>query len=156
MKSLTELRNIELELDRFRARTIAAAAFVLIAFALLVSRWVVLQVVRHDDLAAQAEANRIGVVPIVPNRGLIVDRNGIVLATNYPAYTLEISPTRVEGGNAALDPLIDELAKVVEVGVRDRKRFKRLLEETKGFDSLPLRTKLSDEEVARFMAQRFR
>ena len=88
MKSITELRNIEVELDRFRTRTIAAAAVVLVAFGLLTFRWVVLQVVRHDDLAAQAEANRIGVVPIVPNRGLIVDRNGVVMATNYPAYTL--------------------------------------------------------------------
>ena len=66
---MTELRNIEVELDRFRARTIAAAAFVLLCFGVLVFRWFVLQVVRHDDLQAQAEANRIGVVPIVPNRG---------------------------------------------------------------------------------------
>jgi penicillin-binding protein 2 len=55
---------------------------------------VYLQVMRHDDLATQAEANRIAVVPIVPNRGLIVDRNGVVLATNYSAYTLEITPSR--------------------------------------------------------------
>src|ERR1700748_925603 len=102
---MTELRNIEVELDRFRARTIAAAAFVLLCFGLLIFRWFVLQVVRHDDLQAQAEANRIGVVPIVPNRGLIVDRNGIVLATNYSAYTLEITPSRIGGD---LDPLIDQ------------------------------------------------
>jgi penicillin-binding protein 2 len=152
MKSMTELRNIEVELDRFRTRTIAAAAFVLIAFSLLVSRWVVLQVVRHDDLQAQAEANRIGVVPIVPNRGLIVDRNGVVLATNYPAYTLEITPSKV----ADLDGTINEIAKVVEVTPRDRKRFARLAAEGKSFESVPIRTKLSDEEVARFVAQRFR
>src|ERR1700743_2363320 len=91
---MTELRNIEVELDRFRARTIAAAAFVLLCFGLLVFRWFTLQVLRHDDLQAQAEANRIGVVPIVPNRGLIVERNGIVMATNYPAYTPEIPPAK--------------------------------------------------------------
>ncbi|HEX4511720.1 MAG TPA: penicillin-binding protein 2 [Burkholderiaceae bacterium] len=152
MKSLSELRNIELELDRFRARTIAAAAFVVLAFGLLISRWVVLQVVRHDDLAAQAEANRIGVVPIVPNRGLIVDRNGVVLATNFPAYTLEITPSKVDDVEAT----IDEIAKVIEVTPRDRRRFKRLTEESKNFESLPIRTKLTDEEVARFVAQRFR
>jgi len=152
MKSLTELRNIEVELDRFRMRTIAAAAFVLLAFSLLVWRWFVLQVVRHDDLAAQAEANRIGVVPIVPNRGLIVDRNGVVLATNFPAYTLEITPSKV----GDLEATINEVAKVIEVTPRDRRRFQRLAAESKSFESLPIRTKLSDEEVARFIAQRFR
>ena len=152
MKSMTELRNIEVELDRFRARTIAAAAFVLLCFGVLVFRWFVLQVVRHDDLQAQAEANRIGVVPIVPNRGLIVDRNGIVMATNYPAYTLEITPSKV----ADLEATINEIAKVIEVTPRDRKRFARLAAEGKSFESVPIRTKLTDEEVARFVAQRFR
>jgi len=149
---MTELRNIEVELDRFRTRTIAAAAFVLLCFGVLVFRWVVLQVVRHDDLQAQAEANRIGVVPIVPNRGLIVDRNGIVMATNYPAYTLEITPSKV----ADLESTISEIAKVIEVLPRDRKRFARLAAEGKSFESVPIRTKLTDEEVARFVAQRFR
>ena len=149
---MTELRNVEVELDRFRARTIAAAAFVLLCFGVLVFRWFVLQVVRHDDLQAQAEANRIGVVPIVPNRGLIVDRNGVVLATNYPAYTLEITPSKVENVEAT----IDEIGKVVEVTPRDRKRFARLAAEGKSFESVPIRTKLTDEEVARFVVQRFR
>ncbi len=149
---MTELRNIEVELDRFRARTIAAAAFVLLCFGVLIFRWFVLQVVRHDDLQAQAEANRIGVVPIVPNRGLIVDRNGVVMATNYPAYTLEITPSKL----ADVESTIDEIAKVIEVTPRDRKRFARLAAEGKSFESVPIRTKLTDEEVARFVAQRFR
>ena len=153
---MTELRDLERELSRFRGRLLAAALFVLIAFALLVARLLVLQVARHDELAEQAESNRIAVVPIVPNRGLIVDRHGVVLATNYSAYTLEITPSRIDGGAAALDGLIDELAKVVEIQPRDRKRFRRLQEESKSFESLPIRTKLSDEEVARFTAQRFR
>ncbi len=155
---MTELRDLELELSRFRRRVAAAAAFVLVAFALLLARLVYLQVFRHEDLATQAEANRIAVVPIVPNRGLIVDRHGVVLATNYSAYTLEIASTRVrEGGrDVALDALIDALAGVVNIEPRDRRRFKRLQEELKGAESLPIRTRLSDAEVARFLAQRFR
>ena len=90
---MTELKNLEQELGRFRARLWAAAGFVLFCFGLLAFRLVVLQVVRHDDLANRAEANRVAVVPIVPNRGLIVDRNGVVLANNYSAYTLEITPS---------------------------------------------------------------
>jgi penicillin-binding protein 2 len=153
---LTELRNPEREYARFERRLLAAAAFVVVAFVLLGTRLAYLQLVRHEELATQAEANRIAIVPITPNRGEIVDRNGIVLATNYSAYTLEVTPARVPGGAAALDALIDELAQIVEIPPRDRRRFKRLVEESKSVDSLPLRTRLTDEEVARVMAQRFR
>jgi penicillin-binding protein 2 len=153
---MTVLKDLDREIGRFHRRLVAAAVLVLLAFGLLVARMVVLQVVRHDSLAEQAESNRIAVVPVVPNRGLILDRNGVVLATNYSAYTLEITPSRVAGGSAALEPLINELAQLVEITPRDRRRFKRLLEESKSFESLPIRTKLSDEDVARFMAQRFR
>ncbi|HEX6721380.1 MAG TPA: penicillin-binding protein 2, partial [Burkholderiaceae bacterium] len=150
---MIELRNVEVELERFRGRLIAAAAFVVFGFALLGARVVWLQVWKHAELSTQAEANRIAVVPIVPNRGLILDRNGVVLATNYSAYTLEITPSKL---HAPTDAVIDELAQVVDIQQRDRRRYKRLLEESKSFESLPIRTKLSDEEVARFMAQRFR
>ena len=150
---MIELRNVELELDRFRGRLFAAAAFVLFAFALLGSRLAWLQIWKHEELSTQAEANRIAVVPIVPNRGLILDRNGIVLASNFSAYTLEITPSKLK---ADVDSVIEQLSQVVDIQQRDRKRYKRLLEESKSFESLPVRTKLTDEEVARFMAQRFR
>ena len=149
---MTELRNVEADLWRFRTRVVAAGAVVLICFSLLVARLIYLQVVRHEDLAEQAENNRTAVVPIVPNRGLIVDRNGVVLATNYSAYTLEITPSKA----GPLDEVIDGLATVVDIQARDRRRFKKLVEESKSFESLPIRTRLSDEEVARFAAQRFR
>jgi len=149
---VTELRNTEHEISRFRLRVIAAALFVLFAFGLLGARLAFLQIVKHDELQTQAENNRIAVVPIPPNRGLILDRNGVVLANNYSAYTLEIAPAKV----ADLEATIDQLAQVVEIQPRDRKRFKRLYEESRSAESLPIRTKLTDEEVARFTAQRFR
>ncbi|HRP29464.1 MAG TPA: penicillin-binding protein 2, partial [Burkholderiaceae bacterium] len=149
---MTELKDIERELSGFRMRLVAAAAFVLLCFGLLGARLVYLQIYKHEELSTQAENNRISVVPIVPNRGLILDRNGVVLADNYSAYTLEIAPTKV----ANLEATIDALAEVVPIEARDRKRFKRLMEESKSVDSLPIRTKLSDEEVARFTAQRYR
>ena len=90
---MTELRNIEAELARFRLRVLVVSVVVLVCMGLLVTRLVLLQVVRHEDLKAQAENNRTAVVPVVPNRGLILDRNGVVLATNYSAYTLEITPS---------------------------------------------------------------
>ena len=149
---MTELRNVEADLSRFRARVLVASLVVLGAFSLLAGRLVYLQVYRHADLSEQAESNRTAVVPIVPNRGLILDRNGVVLASNYSAYTLEITPSKVEN----LEETISALEKVVEIQLRDKRRFKRLREESKNFESLPIRTRLTDEEVARFAAQRFR
>ena len=149
---MTELRNVEADLSRFRARVLVASLVVLSAFSVLVARLVYLQVYRHTDLSEQAESNRTAIVPIVPNRGQILDRNGVVLATNYSAYTLEIMPSRV----SSVEDTIAALEKVVDIQPRDKKRFKRLREESKSFESLPIRTRLSDEEVARFAAQRFR
>lgn len=150
---MTEIKDNDREIQLFRMRLTAVVAFVFICFGALVARFVWLQVVKHGQYMAQAEDNRIAIVPIVPNRGLIVDRNGVVLARNYSAYTLEITPSKLQNN---LDSVIDELAKLVEIEPRDRKRFKRLLEESKNFSSVPIRSRLSDEEVARFTAQRFR
>jgi len=150
---MTELKNSDREIHLFRRRLMVLGMFVFTCFGLLVARFVWLQVIKHTQYMAQAEDNRIALVPIVPNRGLILDRNGVVLASNYSAYTLEITPIRLE---ADLDSVIDELSKLVTIEAKDRKRFKRLLEESKNFASVPIRTRLSDEEVARFTAERFR
>jgi penicillin-binding protein 2 len=147
------LRNVEVELRRFRYRILVASVAVVVAFSLLAFRLAYLQIYRYEDLNDQAEGNRTAIVPIVPNRGVIMDRNGIVLATNYSAYTLEITPSKV---TQPLDTLIDQLSTVVEIQGRDRRRFKKLIDESKSFDSVPIRTRLNDEEVARFAAQRYR
>lgn len=150
--SAQEFRHPEQVLTEFRFRLSVASAFVLVLFSLLVVRLLWLQVVQYGKYSAQAEDNRITVMPIVPNRGVITDRNGIVLARNYSAYTLEITPNRVEN----MDATLDELARIVDIQPRDRKRFRKLMEESKNFDSIPVRTRLSDEEVARFAVHRYR
>ena len=149
---MTELRNVEADLHRFRARVLVISILVFTCFFLLVVRLMYLQIVRYDELEEQAELNRTTVVPIVPTRGLIVDRNGIPLATNYSAYTLEITPAQT--GN--LEQTINDLAEFIDIGPRDRRRFRKLMEDTKGVESLPIRTRLSDDEVARFTARRYR
>jgi penicillin-binding protein 2 len=146
------IRNTETELLQFRTRAIVAGLFVLTCFGLLLARFIWLQVVKHADYHARAEQNRIAVVPVTANRGIIRDRNGVVIARNYSGYTLEINPREVANTSA----LIDELATVVEIAPRDRRRFRKLQEELKGSDSIPIRTRLTDEEVARFAAHRFR
>ena len=150
---MSEIRNLEAELTRFRLRLAVVALVVLACFGLIGWRLYVLQVVRHDAYAERAETNRTAVVPIVPNRGQILDRNGVVLATNYKSYTLEITPSRT---GRPVDEVIDAIHQVVEISPRDRRRFKRLQEDSRTFESLPVRMRLSDEEVARFAAQRYR
>jgi penicillin-binding protein 2 len=146
------LRNPQQEVFHFRTRVVVAGVFVLACFALLLARFVWLQLFKHEDFHARAESNRIAVVPVTANRGVIRDRNGVVIARNYAGYTLEIHPRKVESVNGA----IDELSKLIEIAPRDRRRFRRLQEELKSSESIPIRTKLSDEEVARFAAQRWR
>lgn len=120
-----DFHNPEADLDRFRFRLGFAAATVLLAFGLLLGRFFWLQVIQHDFYQTRAEDNRIALIPIVPNRGVITDRNGIVLARNYSAFTLEITPSRVSD----LEATIDSLTEVIDIQPKDRKRFKRLLDE---------------------------
>ena len=126
LPSLSELRNTEFEIFKFQTRVVVLQALVLLCFALLGMRLFYLQVIRHDELLEQAENNRTAILPTVPNRGTILDRNGVVLS------------------------------EIIDISLRDKKRFKRLREESKNFDSLPIRSRLTDEEVAKFTAQHFR
>ena len=148
----TAIKNREAELTIFRNRALVAGTVILIAFGALVTRMFYLQVMKHDYFHSLAEANRISVVPVVPNRGIITDRNGVVLAANYSAYTLRVMPSRIKN----LDAAFDSLTGIVDIQPRDRRRFKRLLEDSKSFESLPIRNRLSDEEIARFAVNRFR
>jgi penicillin-binding protein 2 len=152
MNSRYELRNHRQEQYYFRVRLGFAAVFMLICFGILAARFFHLQVVRYDYYHTLAENNRISLVPTPPTRGLIMDRNGVVLAHNFFAYTLEITPAKVTD----LDATIDEIAKLVEVTPTDRKRFKKLREQSHSFESVPLRTQLTETEAARFAVERYR
>ncbi len=146
------LRNPEREVFYFRTRLLVASTVVVGGFLLLLLRFTWLQVIRHADFYAQAEQNRIALVPVTANRGLIKDRNGAIIAKNYSAYTLEIAMDQVRN----VETTIDELSRVIPVEPRDRRRFYKLIEDYKRLDSVPIRTRLTDEEVARFAAQRYR
>lgn len=147
-----ELRNHQRDIYYFRIRLTVAGSIALFLFMLLVARFAYLQIVQHEHYQTLAEQNRISIVPIVPNRGLILDRNGVALAHNYTAFTLELTPSKIRN----LDQTINELSTLVEITEKDRKRFKKLLEESHNFESLPIRTRLNDVEIARFAANRYR
>jgi penicillin-binding protein 2 len=146
------IRNRELEINVFRGRALFAGFAIMIAFSVVAARLVYLQVIKRDHYYTLAEANRISLLPVVPNRGLILDRHNELLADNYSAYTLEVMPSRVKN----LDAMLEELNAIVEIQPRDKRRFKRLLEESKSFESLPIRNRLTEEEVARFAVNRYR
>ncbi len=149
---LAEIRDTKRDLYYFQLRLGVAGFVVLAAFAVLFGRFFYLQVIQHQYYDTKAEDNRISIVPNPPNRGLILDRNGVVLARNYSAYTLELTFSKI----ADLEGTIDELATIVDIQPRDRRRFQRLRDESKGRDTLAIRTRLTDEEVAKLAVNRYR
>lgn len=152
MNHYVELKNHQREIYYFRLRLILSLSFVGVMLLVLLLRFFYLQVFRHEYFSTLSESNRIYVVPIVPNRGLILDRNGVVMSQNYSGYTLEIAPNKV----ADLNGLIAELSKLIQITPKDIKRFKKLLTERQARETMPIRSRLNDAEVARIAAQRFR
>jgi penicillin-binding protein 2 len=140
-------------LDSFQERIHIATLFVTFCFLLLVTRLVWLQLVSHGKYALLAESNRIALVPAPANRGLLIDRNGIVIGRNYSALTLDVNAEQLKGN---VDQLINELSEIVDISPRDRRNFKRSLEDSRNMGTFPLRSMLNEAETARFMANRYR
>jgi penicillin-binding protein 2 len=147
-----EIKNLYVELTQYLTRLKVGAGFVLVLGLILISRLVYLQIVMHDHYQSLAESNRIALVPAVPNRGLILDRNGRILADNFSAYTLEITVSKA----GDLDALLNQIGGLIEVTPRHLRQFKRLLDESHEFETVPLKSKLTDEEVAILAANRYR
>lgn len=152
MKSRKELKNYQDEQHNFKLRIGVFGLVVLTAFSLLAIRFYFLQIYRYNHYQTLAENNRISIVPITPNRGLISDRNGVILAHNFFAYTLEITPSKVKN----LSATITDIAQLVEVSPLDLKRFNKLKSEGHNFESIPLRTHLNEIEAAKFAVNRYR
>jgi penicillin-binding protein 2 len=151
-KKLTSLKNLRSEENQFQLRLVAAYCFMLFMFVLLIGRFVWLQVVQFQHYSTLAQNNRISLVPILPNRGLILDRNGVVLAQNYSSYTLEVTPSKIDD----LDATVEQLKALVDITPRDLKRFNKFMEDAKDFETVPLKVKLTDEEAARVAANIWR
>ncbi len=152
MNRRVELKNHLREIFHFRLRLAVGFVFALTLLVIVLGRLIYLQTVRHDYYQTLAENNRISIVPIVPGRGLIVDRNGIEMAHNYSGYTLEITPSKVND----LDATLSGLGELISIAAKDKKRFRKLMAENHDLGSVMIRNRLSDEEVARFAAQQYR
>lgn len=147
-----ELKNHLHEQHHFKLRLGFAGLVVFCLFAGLAFRFSYLQIKQYNHYQTLAENNRISLVPITPNRGLIIDKNGVVLAHNFFAYTLEITPAKVHN----LEETISEIGKLVEISGLDRKRFKKFREQSHNFESIPIRTHLNEVEAAKFAVNHYR
>lgn len=146
------LKNLDQELAYFQRRLIVGAAFVFALAMILLARAFYMQVLQYQHYHLRAENNRIAMVPVAPNRGFILDRNGQILADNYSAYTVEIVVSKVRDSKKT----IADIAKLIEITPAHIRRFRKLLAESHEFDTVPLKNKLSDEEVAILAAHRYR
>ena len=130
----------------------ATTAFLLIALAILLLclRYVYLQVVSHDEFSTRSISNRVRIVPVAPNRGLIYDRRGRPVAENLPAYRLELVPEKVKD----LESTILALSRIIDLPVDAVEKFQKNRIRHRVFDSVPLKFNLSEAEVARFAVDR--
>ena len=152
MRRPTQLKDLDRELAGFHGRLKAGAAFVALLATALLARGFYLQITQHDYYTGRAESNRISLVPIAPNRGLILDSKDRVLAENYSAYTLEVTRAHILN----LEATLTEVGKLIEITPGQLRRFRRLLSESHEFETVPLKSKLTDEEVAILAANRYR
>ncbi len=150
MSNRVRIKDHWAEQRMFLRRTIAAGIVMAVLIGAVLSKLVQLQVVRHDYYLDLSQGNRVRVEPVPPNRGLILDRNGLVLAENLPAYQLELTREQVPDVDGSLKALVD-LGLVLS---DDVDRLKRLIRSRPLFEAVPIRLQLTDEEVARFAVRR--
>jgi penicillin-binding protein 2 len=152
MAERTPLKDHLRETHYFTSRALAALVCVGILMGVVVVRLVYLQIIGHEHYSTLSEKNRVNIVPVPPTRGLIYDRNGVLMAQNVPSFSLEIVPEQTENLNATLA----DLSKLIAVTDDDLDSFRERLDQKRPFESIPLRFRLSEEEVARFAINRYR
>lgn len=140
------------ETHLFNQRVLFAAGAVILLFLALLVRIFYLQVIQHDHYSTLSEDNRFTLLPLPPTRGLIYDRNGILLAQNLPTFTLELIPAKLKN----LQDTITTLEKMVNITSEDKRRFYKLIKKRRRFEGIPLRFRLSDEEVAKLAVNQYR
>lgn len=152
MAERTPLKDYLRETHFFTSRALVALVCVGILLGVVVARLIYLQVISHEHFSTLSEKNRVNIVPVPPTRGLIYDRNGVLMAQNEPSFSLEIIPEQTDD----LDATLAGLAKLITISDDDMESFRKRLDQKHPFESIPLRFRLSDEEVARFAINRHR
>ncbi len=146
------IKDYRFESRLFLQRSVQSLVIAALLLSILIGRLFYLQVIAHEHFVTLSDDNRIKILPLPPNRGLIYDRNGLILADNLPTHRLEIIPEQIRD----MDSLLDQLSTLINIRDIDRQRFKKVLKRTPSFKPVPLRFHLSDSEVARFAVNRHR
>ncbi len=146
------IRDVQREAIGFRNRAIVGFLIIMVCLGILATRFAFLQVNRHDEFSSRSDQNRISIRSIPPTRGLIFDRNGVPLAENTAAFRLEVVPDNVK----EMKKTLADLGDVIAISDDDIERFEALRKSKHSFDSIILRFKLSEDEIARFSTQRWR
>jgi penicillin-binding protein 2 len=144
------IKDHHAEQQLFERRAIAAAVIMVLAVGAVIARLVWLQVVKYDYFVQLSQGNRIRIEPIPPNRGLIMDRNGLILATNAPSYQLELTREQVQD----LDATLNGLAAMDLIDPADIPTLKKDIRSRRSFEAVPIKLQLTEEELARFAARR--
>jgi penicillin-binding protein 2 len=152
MKIRRSIKDTRGESTQFRRRAVVGFVLLLLGLCLLVSRYTLLQVARHDEFAIRSTNNSVKPRVLPPTRGLIYDRNGVLLADNVPAFRLEVVPDKIND----MPALLTELGNVVPLGQDDLDAFRKQLQQSRRFDSVPLKMHLSEDEIDRFAVNRWR
>ncbi|EGQ8960450.1 penicillin-binding protein 2 [Vibrio parahaemolyticus] len=148
----SQIRDYQAEARLFASRAIVAFFGIVILMGLLVANMYNIQVNQFQDYQTRSNDNRIKVVPIAPNRGLIYDRNGVLLAENRPVFNLELTPEKIKD----IDATIQELQTILEITPEQIERFHRERKRTRRFKSVPLLTQLNEKQVAVFSVNQYR
>ncbi|EGR2797051.1 penicillin-binding protein 2 [Vibrio navarrensis] len=151
-KRRSQIRDYQAEARLFARRAIVSFIGIIALMGVLVANLYNIQVNQYQDYKTRSNDNRIKVVPIAPNRGLIYDRNGVLLAENRPVFDLEITPEKVKN----MDETIAQLQTIVEISPEQIERFERERKRTRRFKSVPILTQLTEEQVAVFAVNQYR
>ncbi len=146
------IKDVRGESMLFRRRALVGFALILLGLAALVTRFYFLQVTRYDEFATRSTDNRVKPRAIPPARGLIYDRNGVLLADNVPAFRLEVVPEQVPDMNS----MLAKIGQVIPLDTDDLDTFRKQLKQSRRFESVPLKLHLSEDEIDRFAINRWR
>ncbi|MBE4607018.1 penicillin-binding protein 2 [Vibrio navarrensis] len=151
-KRRSQIRDYQAEARLFARRAVVSFIGIIALMGVLVANLYNIQVNQYQDYKTRSNDNRIKVVPIAPNRGLIYDRNGVLLAKNRPVFDLEITPEKVKN----MDETIAQLKTIVDISPEQIERFERERKRTRRFKSVPILTQLTEEQVAVFAVNQYR
>lgn len=146
------LRDHFREIRLFQSRVVIAFAVTTLFTLAIIGRLAYLQILGHEKFSTLSQDNRVNIIALPPTRGLIYDRNGILLAQNVPAFSLEVTPEQVKHPAEAFA----ELSKIIPLNEDDIQRFTKVSKQKPKFESVALRIRMTDEEVARFAVNRYR